>query len=236
MSNDVSARIDAVAASTKALDHTLESLTDEQCREPSLLPGWSRGHVLTHLARNADALLNLVGWARTGDEQPMYPSREFRDAAIEEGSGRSADELRQDLTTAQHRLVAAWGELTDEQWARRIRWGFADHESAATRIPLLRRTEIEVHHVDLDLGYTIAHWPEGFVEELLAETAEEFSMRETVPGFVLVGNDGEGRWPVKGGGPDITGPPPALLGWLLGRTDGTGLHTEGRLPELEAWR
>lgn len=236
MSADVSARIDAVVASTHALQHSLEGLNDEQCREPSLLPQWTRGHVLTHLARNADALRNLVHWARTGEETPMYPSREARNAAIEEGAGRSADELRADLDQASGALLDDLREVSDEQWQHSIRRGSADHESEASVIPLLRRTEVEVHHVDLDLDYTVAHWPEDFVEELLAETAEEFSMREGVPGFVLVGIDDEGSWTVGSGGQRISGPPPALLAWLLGRTDGTGLHTEGALPHVGAWR
>ena len=236
MSADVSARIDAVIASTHALQHSLENLSDDQCREPSLLPHWSRGHVLTHLARNADALRNLVHWARTGEETRMYPSREARNAAIEEGSGRSADELRADIDQASSALLDDLRSLSDEQWARRISWGYADHESDASEIPLLRRTEVEVHHVDLDLDYTVAHWPEEFVEHLLAETAAEFSMREGMPGFVLVGNDDEGTWTVGPGGQHISGPPPALLAWLLGRTDGTGLHTDGALPHVEAWR
>jgi maleylpyruvate isomerase len=236
MSADVSARIEAVVASTHALQHSLESVTDEQCRQPSLLPGWTRGHVLTHLARNADALRNLVHWARTGEETRMYPSREARNAAIEEGAGRSADELRTDLEGAGKRLLDDVHTVTDDQWRRRIRWGHLEHEADASEIPWLRRTEVEVHHVDLDLDYTVAHWPEDFVEELLAQTADEFSMRDGVPGFVLVGNDDEGRWTVGAGGQEINGPPPALLGWLLGRTDGTGLHSSEPLPTLGAWR
>jgi maleylpyruvate isomerase len=236
MSADVSVRIDAVVASTHALQHSLESLTDEQCRADSLLPGWTRGHVLTHLARNADALRNLVHWARTGEETPMYASREARSSAIEEGAGRSAAELRADVEAASARLLDDLRTLSDEQWRRPVRAGRAAREYEASRIPVLRRTEVEVHHVDLALDYTLAHWPEDFVEQLLAESTEEFSTREGTPGFVLVGNDDEGRWTVGAGGQEINGPPPALLGWLLGRTDGTGLHSDDPLPHLEAWR
>src|SRR6266568_3680678 len=64
-----------------------------QAREPSLLPGWSRGHVLVHLARNADGLRNLLIWARTGVVTPQYPSQQARDDAIEAGAGRPAGDL-----------------------------------------------------------------------------------------------------------------------------------------------
>ena len=39
---------------------------DDAFAAPSALPGWSRAHVLTHVARNADAMINLLTWARTG--------------------------------------------------------------------------------------------------------------------------------------------------------------------------
>jgi maleylpyruvate isomerase len=166
----------------------------------------------------------------------MYASREARSAAIEEGAGRSATELRRDLDEAGARLVDDLRTLSDEHWRRQVRAGRLDQESDASRIPVLRRTEVEVHHVDLDLDYTVAHWPEDFVEDLLVESAAEFSMRDGVQSFVLVGNDDEGSWTVGAGGQEITGPPPALLGWLLGRTDGTGLHSDDPLPRMEAWR
>src|SRR5262245_45576814 len=83
----------ALRESTAHLVRAVEDLTDEQARGASLLPDWTRGHVLTHLARNADALGNLTIWVTTGVENQMYPSREARAEAIEEGSRRSAADL-----------------------------------------------------------------------------------------------------------------------------------------------
>lgn len=235
MPSDPSILLDDVVGSTHSLQRSIAGLTDEQARGPSLLDGWSRGHVATHIARNADALTNLLSWARTGVETPMYPSREVRNATIEAQSGRSAEELVEDVTTAHERFMAAAAELTDEQWRARISWGRGHHDEA-THVPWLRRVEVEVHHVDLDLDYTLAHWPEDFVERLLTETAADFSARDDVPAFTLIGNEDQGRWTVAGGGPEITGPPPALLGWLLGRSDGQAVHADGSLPDIGVWR
>jgi maleylpyruvate isomerase len=236
MAADTLSQLDAVRSSTSALEHTIAHLTDAQAREASLLPGWSRGHVLTHVARNADALGNLVVWARTGVRTPMYQSRQERDAVIEAQSGRTADELRLDVHDSSERLLAALGGLEPDAWTRELVWGHDRHGPAAV-IPFLRRTEVEVHHIDLNLDYTLAHWPEDFVEALLDDIADESSNRDDVTGCVLVGNDDEGRWVVAGGGPEISGPPPSLLGWLIGRTDGIGLYTEsGALPAQGAWR
>ncbi len=152
-------RIDALVASTDSLFHSLTGLTDDAVRDKSLLPGWSRGHVLTHLARNADAMMNLVTWAKTGQETPMYASRKARNAAIEEGAGRPATELVADVRATHERMLADLQALPDDAWSQVVRWGAAEKEGGADVIPLLRRTEVEIHHVDLDLDYTLAHLP-----------------------------------------------------------------------------
>lgn len=236
MERSVADAVSAMTASTGALQQTIFGLADDQVTQPCLLPGWTRGHVLTHVARNADAMVNLATWARTGTESPMYTSREQRDADIEAGAGRSARELVDDVARSADRLAAALAELTDDQWRTTLRWGWRDREAPAARLPALRRVEVEIHHVDLDLDYTLAHLSEDLVEELLADSVAEFSARDDIEGFVLTANDDEGRWTVGDGGPEITGTPPSLLGWLLGRTDGIGLHSDKPLPTLGPWR
>ncbi len=226
----------ALVTSTESLFTTVADLTDPQVREASLLPGWSRGHVLTHIARNADAMVNLLTWARTGVETPMYPSREQRNADIEAGSGRTAAELVDDVHGSHERMQAEIEAAPPDTWTNTFRWGGRNREGVGSDIPYLRRVEVEIHHVDLNLDYTLAHLPEDFVERMLTDVAADFSADGGKPGMVLVGNDDEGRWTVEPGGPEVSGPPPSLLGWLLGRTDGVGLHSEEPLPALGAWR
>ena len=84
--NEVSHSLDRLAMATERLLTTATALSDAQVREPSSLPGWTRGHVLTHIARNADGLGNLLIWARTGTETPMYPSARSRGDDIEAGA------------------------------------------------------------------------------------------------------------------------------------------------------
>ena len=59
----------------RAFGTALGRLVPEDFAGPSLLPGWTRAHVLAHVAGNADALVNLLTWARTGEETPMYASQ-----------------------------------------------------------------------------------------------------------------------------------------------------------------
>lgn len=236
MPADPAELLDDVVRSTHSLQRSIAGLTDEQARGPSLLTGWTRGHLVAHIARNADALTNLLDWARTGVETPMYPSRQVRNATIEAQSGRPAAELVEDVEIAHERFMAAAAELAESHWQAHISWGAAGHDGEAPVVPWLRRVEVEVHHVDLDLDYTLAHWPEDFVERLVAETVADFSERDDVASFTLIGNEEQGRWDVGGGGQEINGPPPALLGWLLGRSDGQALHTDGSLPDIGVWR
>ena len=233
MPAEIDARLRALAESTARLERTLATFTDDDARGPSLLPGWSRGHVVTHLARNADALINLTVWVKTGVRTPMYPSPQARDDAIEAQSGRTAAALVADLREASRRLTVALESMSDADWQGS--WGDADRREPAARIIDKRLVEVELHNVDLGLGYTLAHLPEDFVEWLIGDTAARLTRRGETPGFTLVANDGEGSWPVAGGGELITGPPPALLGWLVGRTDGIGIHSDQQLPQLGDW-
>ncbi|HET9858195.1 MAG TPA: maleylpyruvate isomerase N-terminal domain-containing protein [Nocardioidaceae bacterium] len=86
-------------------------------RAPSLLPGWSRGHVVTHVARNADGLRNLLVWARTGVETPQYPSWEQRNRDIDSGAGRPHAALLADSRASAERFLDEVANVTGDQWA-----------------------------------------------------------------------------------------------------------------------
>ena len=85
----------------------MSGLTAADVAAPSLLPGWSRAHVLTHLARNADGFVNLLTSARTGEAIPMYASPEARAADIDAGAGRGPADLLDDLRRSGQRFDAA---------------------------------------------------------------------------------------------------------------------------------
>jgi maleylpyruvate isomerase len=235
--DDPTSRLETIEAATAALMQTLEGLDDENAHAPTRLPGWTRGHVVTHLARNADGLVNLLIWARTGVKTPMYPSRAQRGADIEAGSTRSAAALLDDLGRSHLRLMAAARELPLESWSAPIAWGKEDNPGAAEVIPKLRQVEVEVHHVDLDLGYTPHDWPAGFVARMLHVTASD-QPRDDGQSFVLKATDLGREYAVGDSGPAISGRSDALLAWLIGRSDGADLHVDpaGALPQLGAWR
>lgn len=228
-----------------ALDHAharlLESaatLDEDSVRLPSLLPGWSRAHVLTHLARNADALVNLLNWAKTGVEQPMYYSKADRDADIEEGAERPHQVLREDLLASGERFSWAVRTLPITAWSAQVTSAqgtvFLAHE-----IPHMRLLEVWVHLVDLDHDVRLADIPEPDLHVLLERAIDQFRGREDVPAMRLTADFGTTQsitWKLEFDDPqpaEISGPAWALLGWLLGRTSGEELH--GGLPALPVW-
>ena len=246
-SSDTSAMLAMVGTAADNLAHSVADLDDRQAAAPSGLPGWTRGHVLSHVARNADALVNLLTWARTGVETPMYPSREVRDRDIEGGAGRSAEELRTDALDSQARFMAAAEAMADADWRAHVRWGSDDRDGTAELVPWLRLVELEIHHVDLDVGYTPAHWTARFTRHQLARTVEDWRQRDDAPALALRASDADIEHAIGGGDRQVVvGPQAALLAWLVGRSDGAGLAVEaggasgdslgGSLPELPPWR
>ncbi|WP_129663107.1 maleylpyruvate isomerase family mycothiol-dependent enzyme [Phytoactinopolyspora endophytica] len=226
-----------VTAATDRLIATASALDAETLTGPSLCPGWTRAHVLTHVARSADALTNLLVWARTGVETPAYTSREARQADIEAGAGRSLDDLIDDLQIASDTFATAVTELPADAWRHEVRIGAgnAGKNIPARRTLWLRLQEVEVHHVDLDAGYGWVDWPELFVKRALPETVRNLGQREDAPEFTLM-IDGAAARIGTGNGATVSGSARPILAWLLGRSSGTDLETSanGSLPSLPA--
>lgn len=230
------AALEELAKATDRLLGNVDQLDDAALREPSLLPGWTRGHVATHLARNADGFVNLVHWACTGEETPMYDGgRAGRDAAIEAGAGRHIGDVRLDLSDSAERLLGAFAEFPEEAMHREVR-SSSGARIVGWQLPLVRIREVEIHHVDLAAGYTPAHWSEEFVTRTLGQISPVFLERGDAPVGQLRDPSGA-AWRVAPEGPTLTGPGSGLLAWLVGRSDGDGLLLEpdGPVPPAPRW-
>ncbi|WP_326599621.1 maleylpyruvate isomerase family mycothiol-dependent enzyme [Streptomyces sp. NBC_01803] len=209
---------------------TVATLDDTAVAQPSRLPGWTRGHVLAHLARNADGLVNVLAG------RPMYPSDATRNADIERDASRPPATHLADLRDSAARFADAADRLTDEEWhvTVTLRNGVTDRVAS---LPLRRWVEVELHHIDLDAGHTVADLPGAFTDRALPYLTDRFTGHPALPALELRTEDGR-AWPTGGasGGPHvIAGTPAALVGWLSGRTPGTGLTIGGpggSLPEL----
>lgn len=153
---------DQIDDATAGLLETLSRLTDDDVRRPSLLPGWTRGHVATHLARGGNALRNLL------DGQPAYVSPQARKADIEAGAGRTAAELAADVRASAAAFRETALALPDDGWTRVLTVDGVG-SFPASQVLTRRLVELELHHVDLDAGYRSTDWPTTFNELELPE-------------------------------------------------------------------
>jgi len=224
---------ETILATTRYLA-ALTDLTDDDCRAPSALPGWSRGHVITHLSRNADGLCNLLHWAQTGVRTTMYLSDEQRATDIEAGAGRSAAELREDASASAGRWLQAANEVHSARLATPVTRTPGSPPFPASDVGRLRRTELEVHHADLLIGYTARDWPADFTQRLLERRADELDAQGIAMTWQLT--DLDETVALGEGGPEITATSADLAWWLIGRGAGEGVSSsDGHLPTIGAW-
>jgi len=185
-------------SSHAALLGTVTGLDEAAVRGPSRLEGWSVGHVITHLARNADSHTRMLSAALHGDAVEQYAGgRDERASAIEAGAGRGATELVDDMVRSITDLETAWAAMTPEAWDRH---GLSRGRPWPCRVmPYHRWREVEIHHVDMGAGYESEDWPEEYVRRELA------ALLVTVPGRLA--DAGQRR---------------RLLAWMAGRSASPG--------------
>ncbi|WP_433591195.1 maleylpyruvate isomerase family mycothiol-dependent enzyme [Nocardia sp. CA-145437] len=242
-SNTRTGWLEPIAASTERFIATVGRLTDDQVHAETLIPPWTRGHVITHVCRAGDSLMRLLSWARTGIEVPQYPSMEARAADIEAGAGRSVSELMTDLVDNGVRFADAVRALSEVGWQRQVRPRTGELRTAETLIPM-RLRELEIHHVDLDAGYSFPDIPVAAARWILDDIADALDRRGTdCPALRLRATDsGFARDPGAAETRDrigVTGTQADLLAWLSGRVpaENADLVADGAdtIPVAPVW-
>ena len=177
MNDRIRGYVEGCRAAQARLSETLESMTDEVARRPSRLPDWTVGHVLTHIARNADSVLRRIDGARHDHVVDQYVGGAAgRAADIEAGAGRPAAALVDDVRTTSAAVSEALATVPDEAWGRLTR-GVMGRLSPLDQVLFSRWREVEVHHVDLGLGFGYQDWPEAYVAEELARQVVKLPAR-----------------------------------------------------------
>ncbi len=192
----------------------IRDLDDAALRAPSRLPGWTRAHVLAHVARNADSHRRRADAAIRGEMVDQYPGGfAGRAAEIDRDAARPAPVILDDVVTSAAAMRDAWRRVPPERWDVVSR-DVSGRERPLHTLPARRWQELEVHVVDLDVGVTHRDWPPEFVTSWLP------ALRATAPGRLPAG---------------ARLPPPGMLderdelAWLYGRLD------RPDLPELAPW-
>ncbi|MDQ6934523.1 MAG: maleylpyruvate isomerase family mycothiol-dependent enzyme [Actinomycetota bacterium] len=230
-----STRAQGLAGSTLRLVRTVDGLSEQELAEPSLLPGWRRSHVVAHLVLNAEGLTTAMTGLRTGNQVPMYASDRQRDDEIDQLAAEPDTELRGRLLAATTSLRQSFDALTPDLRTHSLERVPGGPVLAVEDLPTTRRREVEIHHADLNAGYSASDWPPDFCLELL----DVVVLDQAAAGPFRVEATDLGRdWVVgTGEGPTVSGPAAAMGWWLTGRGSGEGLASDsGVLPRLRPWR
>lgn len=223
---DASAVLRPVVDSAARFAATVETLSDAGAREDSLVPPWTRGHVVTHIARATASLCRLLSWAHPGVETPQYASMEARAAEIEAGAARTVDALVADVRAASERFEAAVRALPAAAWRAEVRMRTGELRTPASLVAT-RLRELEIHHSDLDAGYTFADIPRETARWIIDDLLDAQARRAEVPALRIEATDTDLAAGTGTGAPVVRGAQADLLAWLTGRSPGAGLTATG---------
>lgn len=162
----------------------LDALSYTELDGPSLLPNWTRKHVIAHIAYNAFAIGRLLEWARTGVEHPMYETATARDHEIEAGATLSHNSLRSLFDRSGAELDSAWANMSATDWHKTVRT-FQGREIHASETIWMRTKEVWVHAVDLDGGASFDDIPPAILSRLLTDIVAVWHSRGEGPGLLL---------------------------------------------------
>lgn len=216
---------------TRRLLRTVDHLSDDEYAAASLLPRWTRAHLIAHLALNAQALAEALLGVVAGEPVAMYPSPERRDSDIEALSTATPTSLRDRLLGSSTDLTDALEALPGDSLDTVIeRTPGSDRTFTAGDVALMRLSEVEIHHADLGASFAHANWPTTFAERLINSMAG----RPFASGFTARATDLDREWQCGDGGPIVTGTAAELGWWMSGRGTGEGLTSDdGVVPGIE---
>jgi maleylpyruvate isomerase len=215
---------------------TVDGLDDASYARPSLLPDWTVGHVLAHLALNGEGLAGALRGVTAGTATPMYASQEARDRDISELGTAAPSEIRgrvEASTTLFDREISA---LPGDRWGVTIDRTPGDPAFLARSTVLMRLREVEIHHADLGLAYSHRDWVPAFSAQVI-EFAGQRKASWPVP-FRVLARDLAQTWKIGEGEPvtTVSGESHDLAWWLTGRgEDGTLTADRDQLPEVPSW-
>jgi maleylpyruvate isomerase len=208
------------------LGEALDQLASVDPDGPSLLPGWSRRTMIAHVARNADALCNLLTWARTGVETPMYPSTEARDKAIATTAQLPLVPLIEDCRSASRRFAAAVNGLPEPAWNVEVRTA-QGRTVPASQAVWMRCREVWVHAIDLDTGKSFDDVPDDVLVALIGDVTGTWARRGQTPNVSF--RAGDRHWGT--GKVAVTADLADLAAYVTGRRRDTGADR----PPLPPW-
>jgi maleylpyruvate isomerase len=211
-----------VRAAHRRFVAAVSGLTSDELTAPTELPGWTRAHVIAHVADGGRAFANLTEAALRGEVVALFAGGVTeRNERIEKLA--VSPDLMARLAEGINRLESSWERAGPEDWRRPVR--FRNGDLAGT--VYARWREVWIHLVDCAVGVTPEDWPVD-----LADHALDFLLSRVPPGTTLIATDTNRRWGAPDGVP-LSGPVRDLAAWAAGRTPTRPLT--GPEVELGEW-
>lgn len=220
---------------TNRLVRTVDGLDDDALGEPSGLPGWTRAHVVAHLALNAEGMARVLQAQTAGEPTTMYDSDEARDGDIEALATAERAELRERFLAGTTLVSDAVDHFPDEWWGETFDRTPGGRPIRYAAVPGMRLREVEIHHVDLATGFGPTGWSDAFAAHLVSAMVKRKPSDE---GFRVLATDLARTWEVgeDPGETTVSGPAGDLAWWLTGRPPADSLTcSTGDLPLVRAW-
>lgn len=209
---------------------TAESLSDDEMTAASLCVGWTRADVIAHIASNGRALVKLIDWAVTGQEQQLYASPEARAQEISGLAALPRQELLGRVRESAQYFADQAQRLTGDLAVEEVH--LHGKQIPATSIVALRIAEVVVHHHDLDTAWTIEEAdPDSLLNAI--EAAVRTMRAKGAPGMTLVTEERD-EWVIGDGALRVSSDREGLLEWLA-RGVAENVEAEGPLPTLPSW-
>jgi maleylpyruvate isomerase len=216
---DIRAGLLTARRGTAFVARKLSQLSSTDLDEPSLLPGWTRRHVVAHIGYNARAIARLVEWAATGVETPMYDSPEARDQEIKFGATLPPIALQNLFDHSAIHLSVEWRDLADERWGAPVRTAQGRLVPVSETV-WMRSREVWVHAVDLDNGARFTDIPIDVLQRLLSDVWGAWTKRSETDGLALRAFSAGNVYTYGHAVPEETvveGTLPAITRWAMGR-------------------
>ena len=225
-----------VEEQTALLLATVDAMSEADLAAPSVLPDWSRGHILGHIAGNAEGLGRRARSVIDGVPRAMYESPQTRDGDIAWRSGRSLAEHRLALVATHEDAMRDFAGLPSARSGEEVelRGGLVIRMGDFT---LLRLQEVCIHHSDLATqSYTWMDWPDELSAWALPRAVHMFASRGDFP-VNWVEGDGQRLVVTSADGPGLVGSGTEVLAWITGRAPGAGLTPVGLgdVPVAPKW-
>ena len=232
----LAARLLTARRGTAYFSRKLAELSDDDFDAPSLLPGWSRRHIIAHVGYNARALTRLIEWAATGIETPMYASPEQRAREIEDGVTLKPIALRHLVSHSNVHLNVEWRDLPADAWNNAVRTA-QGRTVPASETAWMRSREVWIHAVDLNNGGSFNDLPADVLDALLVDITGIWRQRGHGSELVLVPTDRTDQILV-GVDPTVhlTGTAADLTRWATGRGNAKLTSSTGdAVPQAPRW-